>query len=113
VTFLLTHWRWVAAALGAIALCLLFLSFQSVKAENERLASDLATARATAETLRIGLMAQYAELQARGRELDEARVHAEERRNEYEGIKGADPDACAWGSASLPDSVVDFLRKCD
>jgi hypothetical protein len=93
-----------------IALAVLFglYSFK-LKGENSKLRANIEVAEATISSLRKNLTLQYAELERRGREINDLRISREAKDRQYENILQSNEESCIWGDNNVPSALLDFL----
>ena len=98
------------AALGALCVVLLLGGHSCMqRREIARLEASLRASEQTVSALRKSVSAQYSELAVRREETETLAEARAEKESEYAKIKEADPEACSWSVAPLPDSVRAFL----
>lgn len=86
------------------------LYIKALRADNVRLALNLAVAQAEAAGYKIELTINRQALFDREKQLAEINMATELLKNQLEALYELDEEAKSWGDAYLPKSIIDKLR---
>jgi uncharacterized protein YlxW (UPF0749 family) len=109
MTWLLLNWKWVLSGAVLLGIVIFVAYFQSLRAENERMAKELEENKVMIQKLSRSLLDNQLALNER---IETIKKLHDEKQATISGLKELyknDNEACAWSQEKIPDNVFKML----